>query len=549
MRSVQRCALTILVLASPLLAQSLTHRSDTVSFTVTSDGLSSIRIGERELAVGGWALFNAEGWFKDGGDKAVKVPAPTEKSIEVVDPRRARVRHAAGDVVVLYDYQFDGQDVLISARVENNHASSPLNVAGFSGLKFSFAEPPAGQMNVQHISYFQAHGLHLCHPSNYSRIGGSYAADSVVGVGVSPWNTGISRTLILWDYADWNPDKREKSPQRKLIYFANTPVPARGAATIDLKLRVSANRDWKHLLEPYREHFRKTFGEVRYKADHRWIASEYLNHSQKAIGPNNPYGFHGQHRRIDTPQGVKLFCEEVLPRIQKFNGQGVVLWGQGGDDPRGGMYRPDFDVLPPEVEQNWPALAEGFKRAGLRLGVTTRPRHMAVKQDWKEDQIIDINPRDEGHRAMLWRRFDTMAKRGCGMYYLDSFGDSLEDVLLMRFLREKMGPDVLTFVEHQCDAMMVYSGGYSEATYTELGEFRVWSGVSNWEIYQYLAPGSQIIARLYEVKGNAQRAMRDADAYFYGKRLTPLVPVGSFPRLQLLLEQQKKALDDAGKWK
>ena len=93
---------------------------------------------------------------------------------------------------------------------------------------------------------------------------------------------GTARCL-LWDYSDWNPDKREKLPQRRLIYFVVNEVPARGSRTFDLKLRVSPNQDWKHLLTPYREHFQQTFGPVRYKADYRWIATDYLNHSQQAV--------------------------------------------------------------------------------------------------------------------------------------------------------------------------------------------------------------------------------------------------------------------------
>ena len=49
-------------------------------------------------------------------------------------------------------------------------------------------------------------------------------------------------------------------PSRRLIYFAASPIPARGARTFDLKLRVSPDLDWKHLLEPYRQHFQATFG-------------------------------------------------------------------------------------------------------------------------------------------------------------------------------------------------------------------------------------------------------------------------------------------------
>jgi hypothetical protein len=357
-----------------------------------------------------------------------------EKSIAVVGRRQARVRHIKGDITCLMDYTFAGEDLLISARVENEHAEESLNVVGFSGLEFKFDQPPTGLMMVQHISYFQAHGVGLCHPGHWSRIGGSYAVDGSMGVGLSPWKTGWNRTLLLWDYADWNPDRREKLPQRRLMYFVVAPVPASGARTFEMKMRVSPDRDWKHLLEPYREHFQTTFGSVRYKADSRWIATDYLNHSQQAISPSNPYGFHGGARRFDRPEGVQEFCDRLIPVLKRANGQGVIVWGQSGDDPRGAMYRPDFDILPPEVEANWTALAQRFREVGLKIGVTTRPSDMAVRLDWKSDQVISINADDPGHQAMLLRRFQNMVEKGCSLFYLDSFGNDLEHVKLMRLL-------------------------------------------------------------------------------------------------------------------
>ena len=261
--------------------------------------------------------------------------------------------------------------------------------------------------------------------------------------------------------------------------FCRRPGAAARAHTFDLRLRVSPNRDWQHLLEPYREHFQATFGAVRYQADYRWIATEYLNHSQQAVSVQNPYGFHG-HCRIDTPEGAAKFCDRVIAGLREGGGQGIIVWGQGGDDPRGAMYRPDFDVLPPEVEAQWPRLAERFQAAGLKLGVTARPRDMAVRLDWKTDEVIDINADNPGHRDMLGRRFDNMTRKGCTLFYLDSFGSSLEDVKLMRGLRERLGPQVLTFCEHQCDAIFPFSGGYSETTLNATespARYRLWSGV------------------------------------------------------------------------
>jgi len=456
------------------------------------------------------------------------------------------------EMVCIADYTFDGDDVTISSRIENNHSSEPINVVGFSGLVFHFDCPPVGLMQVQHISYFQAHGLGLCHPSFWSKIGGSYATDDSIGVGVSPWKTGWARTLILWDYSSWAAEKREKSPDRRLIYFVGTPVSARGAATVDLRLRVSRDRNWKHLLEIYREHFRATFGSARYQADYRWIASDYMNHSQQAVSPTNPYGFHGGHRRIDLDEGVESFCRTLIPRLKSAGGQGVILWGHGGDDPRGAMYRPDFDVLPPEVERNWPLLAQRFREAGLKLGVTTRPADLAVRRDWRSDEVIHINADDPEHREMLWRRFQNMIDKGCTVFYLDSFGADLEHVKLMRDLRKRMGPKILTFAEHQCDAMLPFSGGYSETTFSAKGkngpQYRVWSGMNNWEIYQWLVPGAQLIARLYQIEGDIPPNFEVVDRFYYRNRITPLVPVSDFRRLEKIEQFQQQFLNNEGKW-
>ncbi|MGA2254751.1 MAG: hypothetical protein ABSG53_08830, partial [Thermoguttaceae bacterium] len=389
------------------------HRSPQgVEFELTAEGLSAIRVGGRTLASGGWNVFNAEPWFKDAGAGTVKTGPVERKTLEVLGPQQARVTQVGRHVVSTIDYTFNHEDVTISARIENRHPDESINVLGFSGLTFDFDRRPEGLMPVQHISYFRAHGLGLCHPSFWSQIGGSYAIDNTIGVGVSPWRTGWTRTLILWDYGSWEPDQREKSPKRRLIYFVAAPIPARGMRTIDLRLRVSPDRDWRHLLAPYREHFQATFGPVHYDADYRWIASDYMNHSQQAVSVKNPYGFHDGHRRLDLREGAEAFCQTLIPVLKSHGGQGVILWGQGGDDPRGAMYRPDFDILPPEVERNWPILARQFKEAGMKLGVTARPADLVLRLDWTQDQVIPINADDPAHREMLWRRFEKMIGRG-----------------------------------------------------------------------------------------------------------------------------------------
>ena len=515
-----------------------------VAYEVGADGLTSIKIGPRELAHGNWTAWNAENWFKAGTQK-VNTKTIKSRTIEVLSPEHARVRHETEHVVFIFDYEFASEDATITTRIENNHPDEPMNATGFSGLKFLFDAIPTGYMLNQHITYFQAHGVSLCHPGQWARIGGSFAADGSAGVGVSPWRVGVNRTLILWDYTDWTPKVREKLAERNLLYFVANPVPPRGAQTFAMKLRVSPDREWTHLLEPYKEHFTQTFGTVAYKADPRWICTDYLNHSQGAISPTNPYGFHG-HRRIDTAEGAKSFCDTVIPLLKDGDGQAMIVWGQGGDDPRGCMYRTDFDVVPPEVETNMTTILARFKEAGLKFGLCTRPREMSVKQDYKIDQIVNINPDDAGHRAMLWRRFKNTIDKGCSIFYLDTFGDAFEDVKLMRFLRQQMGPDILTFCEHQCDAIMPYSGGYSETTLDAEdpanAHYQLWSGMQEWEIYRWLVPGAQMASRLYQIKGKAPADFEHPARFFFKHGITPLMPMIDAAKIQPVRDIQKEML-------
>ena len=92
---------------------------------------------------GGWSVFNAEPWFKDSGigegeDRAGRAEKPGGAR-SATGPRYARPAETS---VTMTDYTFNGEDVTISARIENRHADEPINVVGFSGLTFDFDRLP-----------------------------------------------------------------------------------------------------------------------------------------------------------------------------------------------------------------------------------------------------------------------------------------------------------------------------------------------------------------------------------------------------------------------
>ena len=108
--------------------------------------------------------------------------------------------------------------------------------------------------------------------------------------------------------------------------------------------------------------------------------------------------------------------------------------------------------------------------------------------------------------------------------------------------------------EHQCDAILPYSGGYSETTFhaTKPGRepgYRIWSGLDNWEIYRWLVPGAQLAARLYQIEGKIPEGFQTADEYFYRNRVTPLLPVSDIQRAGSLKGTQMRYLDGLGNWK
>ena len=283
---------------------------------ITADGLSSIRAGTREVAKGGWHCGNAE-WFFNIGANKVQASKVTEKTFQMIDQTHARVRQVQQDLVTSYDYTFDGNDLTIVARVENNNENEEMQGVQFSGLSFTFSRPPTGIMPVQHYTYFRypGHGIGMCHPSFWDPIGGSYATDDGVGVGVSPWKTGLTRTLILWDYADWV--KQEKGLSRNLSYFVISPVPPLGARTYQMKLRLSTTRTGS-ICSP---HIKSTSSPPLARCNTRRIIAGspplIANKSQQAIWAKNPYGFHDGVMRLDLPEGVKAFCDNYISALSK----------------------------------------------------------------------------------------------------------------------------------------------------------------------------------------------------------------------------------------
>ena len=573
--------LLLLVCVTPALAADLASLVYTVPgkniiFTVTAEGLSSIAVGGREVAKGGWYAASGEGIFNTGMKTVLAstlkaAPKPEEKSLTVLDASHARVRHAYADVVSTFDYAFDGEDVTIKARVENNHEQDALAITRFTGLVFTFANYPTGLYPGGgwwwHYGALTNYGPVCLHPSFYTKVGGSYMTDGQFGIGLSPWKTEFTpRTMLFW--VRQNPYNKQ-DVHWVLDYFRHDSIPAGGAKTFQLRMRVSADTDWKHLLQPYKDYFLETYGPIRYHTDFRAMGTAHVNGGKELRTAENPYAFHNG-RFLHTAEGVNHFCDMVIPGLKACNAQGVLIWGQYGDQPRGELYRSDFDVIPPEVEAQWPLLRQRFAEAGLRLGVCARPSQFQVRLDWNRDGTYGLNADDPAQLEMAWRRFKKMIDMGCTLFMLDSFGAWYSnDAKVMRYLREKMGPDIETFSEAQEDVIIPFTGAYSEVDYWAPSEKTADNPDSNaedekvmfpgrrvprtpmqyWELFQWLCPGVNIIVRRYDTHGKAP-SLADDLTYYYAHHMTPMLEDYTIKGIaKSVLDIQNQYLDEHGNWR
>ena len=466
---------------------------DGIRFQVTADGLRKITLGDRTLAEGHWRTLSPAEPF---GNNPLQ-----QKGIELIDDQTCRVTHLHKAMRATFTYRLDGEDLTIRAHVENNHPSAPIDITEFGDLTFHFRGEPHRAQLSRHSKWGwlprpgRRKDLGHMHPGWANRIAGSYGADAEYGVGATPLHTGLTRTLTHWN-GSWG------SATRRLRYSAQKPIPPGGARTFYLRLRLSTNRNWKHLLTPYREHFDALHGtKPRYEVDHRLVTQQMIS---TPGGPwrseGNPLAYNSRGR-IDLPHGAKKWAEKNVSVMNAANGKGPIVWGQCGYQPRGMLFRSDFDLLPRPVAENWEIIDRVFKEAGRQYGVTVgRAGVMNYRWRWETDNILALDPENLQHLESMARRYRRMIDRGVTMFYLDAFGRRLRAVKAMRYYRNHvLGPEILTYCEHPCDAILPYSGVRTDVRYSgRKGLHLMWGLDRFWYIMNWVMEdfGSQNYAGL-----------------------------------------------------
>ena len=526
-----------------------------VVFQVTADGLSRVSLDGREIAGGGLTFHDASYRF-NAGPGIGSLGNSTGKLLTVLSETVARVRHEYEKAAVVYTYEFNGEDVSISARVENNHLSEQIRVAGFRGPTFRFGAPPRGHVPNSHASFNRHEGLRTMHPGHFQRLGVSYGYSDAFGVAVYPCNREVRRTATYFDY-NWQPNMREKDPNRTILHFVEGPVPPQGALTFHFGIRVSPTTDWKHLITPYRDYLHTQLGGMQYnQKSYRPMLACYPDNAARR-SEANPYGF--QHtRELHTAQGVKEFCDYMLRGAPPLEAQGMIIWTPYGASERGAMYRTDFDVWPPEVLENWPYVRKRFEDAGVRLGFASRPAEITVRKNWQTDATMWRSPDNSSQVGRLIARFNNMRERGLDMAYMDVFGNRFEDLLLAQKCRAALGPDWHGYSEYTTDVFLPYFG-----VYVEMHDFdpekktasTAWTSFWMWEVFLWLYPDAAIAIRPHDklhdqLSGDDFLALAD---FVYSNRMMLLLPAywmsNSPDTAARIKEVVDKYLDENGQWK
>lgn len=540
----------VLTVVAGMNLQAATH------YSIGPNGLESISINDKIIAKGSWTLTDRINWF-NAKMSGANLPDPGPGKVENLKDSLgsySRVTHKQGKIEIITDYRIENEDLKISAFIRNG-GQQTIEAPALTGLNLTFSKQPQGQMPDWHFSYLQHQGVNICHPSSFVRIGASYAIDGNIGIAVAPDGASPITSLTHWD-PDWG--DRNK-PVRHLSHIHLTPIAPGAEARFFMSFRAGLSQDWKVLMEPYKSYFRSAYGPRRYNNDHRLFGSDFLNGAPNSQTADNPYGLQSGHRRLDTPTGRQAFIDFWGNALEKSGSQGVMIWGQTGEHPRGAMYRPDFDVIPDPIWKGLEAMAANFKARKLGFGFCTRPGEKVIPIDANTDGTEQLDPNNPAEMEALWARFQKLITLGANSFYLDSFGITPDHVKVMDFLRKKLGPDISTFAEAQSDAMMPYSAVYTEVdwvgpkqrkTDSDTTGMSVLVGMDFIEKVRWLVGDITVVARLHHISPDSgmsapsdkllQAAYR---SYAYRNKLTPMVDYNLSAEAPVYLEAQKNALD------
>ena len=203
---------------------------------------------------------------------------------------------------------------------------------------------------------------------------------------------------------------RHRSPQGRVLIEPGATQRYR------FTVRFAKPGTWRAALEPYRQHFRKRWGGVRYEADLRPVYGETMALT-KFINAENPRGYHPK-RRYDR-LGWKPMVDEYMTKAVANGYRRVMVWCASGLYSTGSNYPPEFMTEWPQKLIDTAAELTRLKQAGATLGMWWG-RAGQVSGGWNTGKMWDLDVRKPSDVAAAMAELRLAAQRGTDEVGLDA---------------------------------------------------------------------------------------------------------------------------------
>ena len=364
-----------------------------LSMQISPTGSISLSLGNHLIADGAWELLYVSTDPLAAGE--LPLGPITSRTATVDSPIHATITNNYANALARYDFSLNGEDLQIIAHVQNLDAAKSLKKINFAGLTFHFSRNPTGTLRSFSASYLLANAPGVLYPSVANPLGCNYAADDSFGFAA---HTESEFGTVMAFNAEWGADGIIPSRCALQFYTSRVALPS-SSVDIDIHLRISADTSMPHLRPPYKKLYDTQFPKLAFHPRQSHGAAHSPQSDASLVTPNNPLGYNGSSRRFDTRLGTIAFVNMVTPRLKRADGLGCIFWALGGFNPRGCMYRPDFDIFPPAVQANIPELVKDFQSYGLRLGLCARPGDGVKPFDATHDTTYRLSADDPQQMA------------------------------------------------------------------------------------------------------------------------------------------------------
>jgi hypothetical protein len=334
------------------------------------------------------------------------------------------------------------------------------------------------------LAYFD-HREDWMHPGTMSRVGAWWLQHKDGLIGFSPVGIELVPKILCRNGG-------------QLAFTWIDTIRPRGARTYKCVFRFSPGRDPLDAIQPYCDSFRAEFPSLAYSPDDRpWVMFTHADPAK--ADPANPYGFTAPWRRIDTPDGRRLFVDRVA-RPMAGVGAGAVLWVPAGYSRANPDFPPAFWAFPAGVQASIADMASQFAGHGQGVGLLARPNVVVTPGRPSADgrareEIVRVPPGGQ-YASWLIEQMLWAAQRGVDRWYFDAFGQRADDAILLRQIRAALGPAAVIWCEHASDVTAALAGTYCEISPNVAGDLSLGViGMQTIDIIRALAPGASVAAK------------------------------------------------------